>query len=378
MDKNDLNVIANKIASEGIEIKNKDFLKDIYIYNLNDLKTSFDEFDILINEIKYKKQEVTLIFYLGLFNLIDFTEIKSWNIKKLDSYSLLKGGLIKYFLGHLTITYKSPEISFNRNYFSFIDQWYSYKLHPMKPLFSLLNWIYRDDKEFFFDLFFKDKSNYLFITLVHGGIIEDFKFDEKYIQFGCEDEIKLYAIFYYFINPYHYLQNYDVENFKSNLDIIMKIPLNFLMKIVLDYIRSDYVKIVPIEFINIINENDTLFYETFNSMKLNNIRELQSFLFLLDYGSAYFQDIMFKLILKKFESLLLRQYIFVEIDDLKLIYERLSKEQISEVILLLIKIKENLVFVSEFDLQIRYAKYLIDIRKYNQLNDLIEFSLSFK
>ncbi|WP_305515497.1 hypothetical protein [Methanobrevibacter sp. V14] len=248
----------------------------------------------------------------------------------------------------------------------------------MKPLFSLLNWIYRDDKEFFFDLFFKDKTNYLFITLIHGGIIEDFKFDEKYIQFGCEDEIKLYAIFYYFINPYHYLQNYDDENFKSNLDIIMKIPLNFLMKIVLDYIRSEHVKIVPIEFVNMINENDTLFYETFNCMKLNNIRELQSFLFLLDYDSVHFQDIMFKFILKKFESLLSRQFIFVEIDDLKLIYESLSKEQISEVILLLIKIKENLVFVPEFDLQIRYKKYLIDIRKYNQLNDLIEFSLSFK
>ena len=50
-------------------------------------------------------------------------------------------------------------------------------------------------KEFFFDLFFKDNSNYLFITLVHGGIIEDFEFDEKYIQFSCDDEIKLYAIF---------------------------------------------------------------------------------------------------------------------------------------------------------------------------------------
>ena len=49
---------------------------------------------------------------------------------------------------------------------------------------------YRDDEEFFFDLFFKDNSNYLFITLVHGGIIEDFEFDEKYIQFGCDDEIK--------------------------------------------------------------------------------------------------------------------------------------------------------------------------------------------
>lgn len=376
MDKNDLSIIANKIATEGIEIKNKDSLKDIY--NLIDLKSLFDEFDILINEVKYKKQELTLIFHLGLFNLIDFTDIKSWNIKKLDSYPLLKGGLIKYFLGHITITYKSPEISFSRNCFSFIDQWYSYKLHPMKPLFSLLNWIYRDDKEFFFDLFFKDSSNYLFITLVHGGIIENFEFDEKYIQFDCEDEIKLYSIFYYFINPYHYLQNYDTENFKSNLSLIMKIPLNFLMKIVLNYIRSSHVKIVPMEFVNMIKENDALFYETFYGMEIYNFYELQSFLFLLKYGSVNFQNTFFKCILKKLESLLMNEFIHIEIDDLKLFYSYLSKKQISEVILLLIKIKENLVFVSEFDLQVRYEKYLIDIGKYDKLTELIEFSLSFK
>lgn len=376
MDKNDLSIIANKIASEGIEIKNKDSLKDIY--KLNDLKSSFDEFDILIKEVKYKKQELTLIFYLGLFNLIDFTEIKSCNIKKLDSYPLLKGGLIKYFLGHISITYKTPEISFNRNYFSFIDQWYSYKLHPMKPLFSLLNWIYRDDEEFFFDLFFKDNSNYLFITLVHGGIIEDFEFDEKYIQFGCDDEIKLYAIFYYLINPYHYLQNYDVENFKSNLSLIMEIPLNFLMKIVLDYIRSSHVKIVPMEFVNMIKENDALFYETFNRMEIYSFYELLSFLFLLKYNSDNFQNTFFKCILKKLESLLMNKFIHIKIDDLKLFYSHLSKKQISEVLLLLIKIKENLVFVSEFDLQVRYEKYLIDIGKYDKLTELIEFSLSFK
>ena len=47
-------------------------------------------------------------------------------------------------------------------------------------------------------------------------------------------------------------------------------------------------------------------------------------------------------------------------------------------LLLLIKIKENLVFVSEFDLQVRYEKYLIDIGKCDKLTELIEFSLSFK
>ena len=66
MDKSDLNILVKKIASEGIQIINKDFLKDIY--DINDLKSSFDEFDNIIKEIEYKKHEITLIFYLGLFN----------------------------------------------------------------------------------------------------------------------------------------------------------------------------------------------------------------------------------------------------------------------------------------------------------------------
>ncbi|WP_296847507.1 hypothetical protein [uncultured Methanobrevibacter sp.] len=65
-------------------------------------------------------------------------------------------------------------------------------------------------------------------------------------------------------------------------------------------------------------------------------------------------------------------------DDLKLFYAYLTKEQISDVIQLLIKIKENLLFLSEFDSQLRNKKYLIDIGKYNKLNELIEFSLLFK
>ena len=82
MDKSDLNILVKKIASEGIQIINKDFLKDIY--DINDLKSSFDEFDNIIKEIEYKKHEITLIFYLGLFNLIDFNEVKSLgDIRKL-------------------------------------------------------------------------------------------------------------------------------------------------------------------------------------------------------------------------------------------------------------------------------------------------------
>ena len=375
MDKRDLNKIASKIASEGIEISDKEFLKNIY--SLDDFELLFNEFDDLISEVEYKKQDFTLIFYLGLFNLIDSSKIKLLgDITKLKSFNLLKGALYKYFLGHLKITYKSFQINFNQNYFSLIDHWNPYKFHSMRPLFSLLNWVYYYDKDLFFDLFFKDKSNFLFITLIRGGVIKNLDFVEKYIQFDCGDEIKLYAIFYYFILPYSF-SHYNIGKLKSNLAIIMKIPLNFLMKIILDYIRCPYMDGIPMVLINLIKKNDILFYETFNDIKLNNIQEIKSFLFLLEYSPRSFQNNLFSIILKKLGELLTRKFIFVEKYDLKFFYEYLSKEQISEVVQLLIEIKENLVFTAELDSQLRIEKFLIDVKKYEQLTELIEFSLSF-
>ena len=103
MNVEDLNLIASKIASEGIEVNDKDSLRDIY--NLDDFNKLFSEFDCLIDKIEYKKQEITLIFYLGLFNLIDSSKIKLLcEMPEIKSFDLLKGGLIRYFIGNFDIT----------------------------------------------------------------------------------------------------------------------------------------------------------------------------------------------------------------------------------------------------------------------------------
>ena len=375
MDVEDLNIIASKIASEGIEVTDKDSLRDIY--NLDDFNKLFSEFDSLIDKIKYKKQEITLIFYLGLFNLIDSSKIKLLcEMPKLKSFDLLKGGLIKYFIGNLDITMESYEIAFHGNYLSRIDQWYDYKLRPMKPLFLLLRWIYFYDKEFFFELLFMEKSNYIFLTFVHGGIVENPDFDEKYIKFDCNDEIKLYAIFYYFIKPFQYLPDY-AEVLKSNLSIIFKIPLNFLMKIILDYIRCSRLSKGSVKFTDFIIENSELFFKTFESMEIQNFQDLHSFLFLLDCGSINFQSSLFDLILKKLKILLMHKYIFIECYDLDLFYKSLNQQQIHEIIVLFENIKETLIFTSELDLQIRTSCYYVDMKKYEQLEEFIQFSISY-
>lgn len=375
MNVEDLNLIASKIASEGIEVNDKDSLRDIY--NFDDFNKLFREFDCLIDKIEYKKQEITLIFYLGLFNLIDSSKIKLLcEIPEIKSFDLLKGGLIRYFIGNLDITMESYEISFHGNYLSRIDQFYDYKIRPMNPLFLLLRWIYFYDRELFFELLFMEKSNYIFLTFVHGGIVENLDFEEKYIQFDCTDEIKLYAIFYYFIKPFQYLPG-SAEVLKDNLSMIFKIPLNFLMKIILDYVRCSHLSKGSVKFTDFIIENSELFFKTFESLEIQNFHDLQSFLFLLDCGSINFQSYLFELILNKLNILLMNKYIFIECSDLDFFYKSLNQQQIHEVIVLFEKIKQNLIFTSELDLQIRNDCYYIDIRKYGQLEDLIQFSISY-
>ena len=73
----------------------------------------------------------------------------------------------------------------------------------------------------------------------------------------------------------------------------------------------------------------------------------------------------------------MNKYIFIECPHLNLFYKSLNQQQIHEVIVLFEKIKENLIFTSELDLQIRNDRYHIDIRKYGQLEDLIQFSISY-
>ena len=375
MNVEDLNLIASKIASEGIEVNDKDSLRDIY--NLDDFNKLFSEFDCLIDKIEYKKQETTLIFYLGLFNLIDSSKIRLLcEMPEIKSFDLLKGGLIRYFIGNFDITMESYEISFHGNYLSRIDQWYDYRLRPMKPLFLLLRWIYFYDKELFFELLFMEKSNYIFLTFVHGGIVENIDFDEKDIQFDCTDEIKLYAIFYYFIKPFQYLPD-SAEDLKNNLSMIFKIPLNFLMKIILDYIRCSHLSKGSVKFTDIIIENSELFFKTFESLEIQNFQYLQSFLFLLDCGSINFQSYLFELILNKLKILLMNKYIFIECPHLNLFYKSLNQQQIHKIIVLFEKVKENLIFTSELDSQIRNNYYYIDIKKYRQLEKLIQFSISY-
>ncbi len=375
MDADDLNNISSKIVSEGIEVNDKDFLKEIY--NTDDLNQLFEEFDSLISRIEYEKQDITLIFYLGLFNLIDSSKFKSLCDVTKKSYDLLRGGLIKYFKGHLGITIESYEISFHGNFFARIDQWYEYKTLPMRPLFLLLRWIYCCDKELFFKLLFLDESNLIFLTFIHGGIVENIDFDEKYIKFDCDDKIKLYAIFYYFIKPFQYFQDSD-EVLEKNLSIILKIPLDYLMKIILDFIRYPQMSNIPVKFINICTENCELFFKKFDIMEITNISDLQSFLFLLDYGSINFQKKLFNSILNKLEHLLRGRFIHIKTEDLKEFYDSLDEEQISEIILLLKRVQKDLIFISEFDSQIRNEKYITDREKYVHLVNLIQYSTSFE
>ena len=48
----------------------------------------------------------------------------------------------------------------------------------------------------------------------------------------------------------------------------------------------------------------------------------------------------------------------------------LDIDEINKILRLLKKMRDNLNYISELDKEIRFNKYLIDIRKYNKTNEL--------
>ena len=88
MNLNDLNKLKIKIAEDDIDIKDTDFLHELY--NLDNIDSLFEELDLLINQIDYHKTEYTLIWYVGFFNIINYEDISNLpNINKLNSYNFL-------------------------------------------------------------------------------------------------------------------------------------------------------------------------------------------------------------------------------------------------------------------------------------------------
>lgn len=144
-----------------------------------------------------------------------------------------------------------------------------------------------------------------------------------------------------------------------------------LIKIIIDYIKYQETKIIPLELLEIVKNNLEQFYKEYDEVKISNINEIYQ-LYSIKHWSFLSKSRLFKLILKKLKFKLSEEHITINKSDWKKFLSNLDINEIKKTLKLLEELKNNIKFTSELDKEIRFKKYLIDIGKYEKINELIK------
>lgn len=375
MDLNQLKNLSEHIIKNGIKIADRKYLEELYLED--GLEVMFNKLEELVKDCNlYYKQLYTFSFFIGFFNLnseIDITNLP--DIKDLNSYVYLKGALMRYFKDELKIKHNYHSIQPYFNTYSFVANWWPRPFSIHFSLINLLNWIYLYDQTFFFKLFFKEKYNYLFLSLFKGRIVKNFKIKEENIDYRCET-LKLYALFEYLLFPYDYSNNIslneeELEIWNYNLSLIKKIDNDNLIQIILDFIRYEKTKKIPSELIDILENNSELCYIKLENMHIPNIRELKR-LYALENLSFKSENKFFEILLMKLKYMLTKKFITINNLDWRNFLIELETNEIKEIKDLIFKIKNDLKYICELDKEIRFEMYDLDMKKLSALNELIK------
>lgn len=385
-----LKELTDKIIKNGINIKDKKYLKESYQndnYNelFDELNDILDEFEIIENEnlnkreIDYFKQCYTFSFYIGFFNINSEQNIEELpKTSELDSYKYLKGGLMLYFKDKMKIKYNYPKVMPYYNKYSFVDTWYPQPFSTHYSLINLLEWIYKHDKKHFNNLIFNEKHNHIFLSTLKGLIIKNFIIDPNYITKAQRDDIKLYGLFNYLLYPFSDSENLNLNDekiniWRFNIKLIKKINNEKLIKIIIDYIKYKKRKIIPLDILDIIKDNLELFYHEYDKVEILNFNEISQ-LYSIKNWQFISKNRLFELILKKIEIKLSEEQITINEKDWEKFLNMLDINEIKKILKLLKETKNALKYIFELDREVRFNKYLIDIRKYDILNELIKIS----
>lgn len=387
MNLEELKELTNKIINNGIAIKDKEYLKELYQNNnynnlFKELNEILNEFEIIENErlnkreINHFKQYYAFAFYIGFFNINSEQNIGELpNITEPDSYKYLKGGLMLYFKDKMKIKYNYSEVIPYNNKYSFVADWNPQPFSIHYSLINLLEWIYMYDEKHFNNLIFSEEHNQIFLSTLKRRIIRNFKINPKYINWKCNDDIKLYGLFNYLLYPYTDIGNLNFKKeefniWRYNIKLINRMDDEKLIKIIIDYIKYQETKIIPLELLETVKDNLEQFYKEYDEVKILNINELYQ-LYSIKHWSFLSKSRLFKSILKKLKFKLAEEHITINESDWKKFLSNLDINEIKKTLKLLEELKNNLKFTSELDKEIRFKKYLIDIRKYNKINELI-------
>ena len=105
-------------------------------------------------------------------------------------------------------------------------------------------------------------------------------------------------------------------------------------------------------------------------LEIKNIRELY-YLFEILTKLEIVSENKFNIFLDKLENMFTEKYITVDLMDWNIFLSLLNEEELIQIKKLIINVKNDLVYVSELDKEIRYTKYSIDINKSEKFNELL-------
>ena len=373
----ELKELTKKIMKNGIKINDKDYLKELY--QNNNPEILFNELNEILRTCESPRLRLcyTFAYYIGFFNTYSEQNINELpNITELESYNYLRGGLSLYFKDEMKIKYNYSKVTSYNNKYSFVSNWYPRPFSTHYSLQMLLNWIYLHDEKQFNKLIFNEEHNHIFLSTLKGSIIRNFKINPNYIDWNCDDDIKLYGLFNYLMYPFTRdpqklnLNKEELDIWRFNISLIKRMNKEKLIQIIINYMANKETKIIPKELLEIIEENIDLFYIEYDKIKILNINELNQ-LYSIKHCHFLSKSKLFELILKKLKIKLSKEHITINKEDWKKFIDNLDINEIKKILKLLEELKNNLKYTSELDEQIRFKKYLIDTQKYDKFDELI-------
>ncbi|PTX16386.1 hypothetical protein SAMN04488598_10763 [Halanaerobium congolense] len=358
----------------------------VNIYGEDDYKVLIDEFEEFINNRDSKdKPKLSLLFYSTLLVIQEdkLNKIADY-CKDNESLRYLKIGLNILLKGKYSdIKYEiKMDINNYQNILEGIDflSGYTGEIgHKLSHIILVFQLIYKIDKESFFECLKKDNQNGIFLYFMISPELE-FEYQNLISLLNSKDAIKRNGAFNYLMHKFHYLV-YDYndgdeidEEISSELIDIAKITesveIDKRIELIVNYIFLE--NKFPDFFINEIKNADIdlllKFIRKQNHNKLSNIIKLEVFINHREdiEIQKIFVDKMLEWVKKwALESTWSRYKKMIKgiLDDLENDIRTKFREDIKQ-------LKTNL-FISKFDRQVRYSKFLDDNHKKEIIDDIL-------
>jgi hypothetical protein len=358
------------------------------IYGEDDYKVLIDEFEEFIKNIDSKdKPKLSLLFYSTLLVIQEdkLNKIADY-CKYNDSLRYLKIGLNIFLKGKYSDIKYEIEMGINnyQNILEGIDflSGYAGEIgHNLSHIILIFKLIYQIDKKTFFDYLKEDKQNGIYLYFMISPELE-FEYQNLISLLNSKDAIKRNGAFNYLMHKFHYLV-YDYNDGDEISEEITTEVIN--IKKIIEEIKIDKRIELIVNYIFVENKSPGFFNQEIknadidlllklirkqNHNKLSNIIKLK--LFINHRADIVIQKLFVDKMLEWVKKWALESTWSRYKNMIKDILNNLDKDIKTKFREDIKQLKTNL-FISKFDRQVRYSKFLDDNHKKEIIDDILSW-----